>query len=78
MKRSCIEYVWKECWENCKHEIILSDFPIYPDARGVNSSGNKYTISKRKLFVKNLFLKFGYYTVRERRRLNAMVKRNCV
>ena len=64
MKKSCIEYVFKEMYNKYKGELEIKKFPVYPDVRGVNSSGNQYTSSRGKLYLKNIFLKIGYYTVR--------------
>ena len=66
MKNSCIEYVWKDCWSENINEFKIDRFPIYPNARGVNSSGNRYTVGTLKLFLKNILLKLGFYTVKER------------
>lgn len=64
MKKSCIEYAWEECYKNNCNDIVLNKFPIYPDAEGINSSGNLYTVSRGRLLVKNILLKLGWYTVK--------------
>lgn len=78
MKATCIEYAWKDCWETNKSEISLQRFSTYPDARGINSSGNKYNVNFCMLFLKNLLLKLGHYTVKERRSKNAVDKRDYI
>lgn len=64
MANSCIEYAFKAVYDNHKNELALERFPAYPDVWGVNSSGNQYTSSRGKFYLRNLFLKAGYYTVR--------------
>lgn len=64
MKNSCIEYVFKDVCSKYKQEIQVERFPIYPDVRGVNSSGNKYMSSRGKLYMQNFLLMLGYYTVK--------------
>lgn len=64
MANSCIEYEFKAVYDNHKNELALERFPAYPDVWGVNSSGNQYTSSRGKFYLRNLFLKAGYYTVR--------------
>lgn len=64
MKNSCIEYAFKAVYDVYKKKIAVERFPDYPDVEGVNSSGNQYTSSKGKLYLRNLFLRAGYYTVR--------------
>lgn len=76
MKESCIEYVWKDCWAKNKEKIKLANFPVYPDVRGVNSSGNMHTSGAIKLLIKNLLLKLGYYTVKARGENCAVAERD--
>lgn len=64
MANSCIEYAFKAVYDNHKNELALERFPAYPDVWGVNSSGNQYTSSRGKFYLRNLVLKAGYYTVR--------------
>lgn len=64
MKKSCIEYAFKAVYDEHKKEIAVDRFPVYPDAWGVNSSGNQYTSSRGKFYLRNFFLKVGYYTVK--------------
>lgn len=64
MKNSCIEYAFKTVYNEHKKELEVDRFPAYPDVQGVNSSGNQYTSSRGKLYLRNLFLRAGYYTVR--------------
>ena len=78
MKKSCIEYVWKDCWDENRSEFKITRFPVYPDVRGVNSSGNMYTAGAIKLFLKNILLKLGFYTVKERGKNSAVVKRDYI
>lgn len=65
MKTSCIEYVWKRCWEKNSTKISLSRFPIYPNAKGINSSGGLYSMPKWKLYLKNILLILGWYSVKK-------------
>lgn len=78
MKTTCIEYAWKDCWNKKMSEIQLHRFSVYPDARGINSSGNFYNNSFLELLFKNILLKLGLYTVKERRKNGAVVKRNYI
>lgn len=64
MKNSCIGYAFKTVYNEHKKELEVDRFPAYPDVQGVNSSGNQYTSSRGKLYLRNLFLRAGYYTVR--------------
>ena len=64
MKKSCIEYAFKAVYAEHKKKIAVNRFPVYPDAWGVNSSGNQYTSSSGKFYLRNFFLKVGYYTVK--------------
>lgn len=67
MRESCIEYAWMDIWKNHKKEMPVMRFPIYPDAEGINSSGQPYTLSKHKFLVKNFLLKLGYFTPKDNR-----------
>lgn len=64
MKVSCIEYVWMSIYKENASNIKIEAFKRYPNALGKNSSGNLYTVSKGKLFIRNILLKLGYYTVK--------------
>jgi len=64
MANSCIEYAFKAVYDNHKNELAMGRFPAYPDVWGVNSSGNQYTSSRGKFYLRNLFLRAGYYTVK--------------
>ena len=64
MANSCIEYAFKAVYDNHKNELAMERFPAYPDVWGANLSGNQYTSSRGKLYLRNLFLRAGYYTVR--------------
>lgn len=62
MKYGCIEYVWMDTWKARNKEILMMRFPVYPDAEGINSSGQPYTQPKHKMIIKDLLLKLGYFT----------------
>lgn len=64
MANSCIEYAFKAVYDNHKNELAMERFPAYPDVWGVNSSGNQYTSSRGKFYIRNFLLKVGYYTVK--------------
>ena len=64
MANSCIEYAFKAVFDNYKNELAMKRFSAYPDVWGVNSSGNQYISSRGKLYLRNLFPRAGYYTVR--------------
>lgn len=63
MENSCIEYVFKNVWDNNK-DIKIDTFAFYPDTEGVRSSGQKYTLSRCKYIMKTIFLKLGRYSVK--------------
>lgn len=62
MQGSCIEYVWMDVWKVHHDEISMMRFPIYPDAEGINSSGQPYTLPKYRWFAKNIMLNLGHFT----------------
>lgn len=70
MRCGCIEYAWMDIWKANREQIMVGRFPVYPDAEGINSSGSPYTLSKYKLFVKNLLLQWDYFTPRADRALD--------
>lgn len=64
MSRGCIEYAWMSYYRQHGDTMKITSFQCYPDAEGVNSSGVSYTLSPIKLALKNVLLKFGWFTVR--------------
>lgn len=64
MKNSCIEYVWASVYRENESNIKMKAFGCYPDAEGTRSGGNSYSVSRMKLFIRNILLKLGWYTVK--------------
>lgn len=62
MRHGCIEYAWMDVWKAYPGQISMGRFPVYPDAEGINSSGQPYTLPKHKWVLKNVLLKLGYFT----------------
>lgn len=63
MYDSCIEYAFMDCFRSNKN-IYIDSFKTYPNALGINSSGVPYTLSPLKYLLKNIALKFGYFSVK--------------
>ncbi len=70
MHHSCIEYAWMDVWKAHREQIMMGRFPVYPDAEGINSSGNPYTLPKHKLVLKCILLKLGWFTPKANRKLD--------
>lgn len=64
MSKDCIEYAWMRYYRSHKDSIRIRRFGRYPDAEGINSSGVPYTLPRSKWILKNILLKFGWFTVR--------------
>lgn len=64
MRFKCIEYAWIDCFRYFRNNISVNRFMVYPDSVGINSSGNPYTMSRIKFFLKNILLKLHYFTVK--------------
>ena len=75
MRNSCIEYVWKDIWAEHKNQIAMTGFSVYPDVRGVNSGGGKYTMTKINFILRSVLLATGYINVKDRKN-NELVKRS--
>lgn len=67
MRKNCIEYAWMDCFRN--HENIkIEKFKCYPNAIGVRSSGEVYTMPGYKRVIFNVLLHLGYFTPRSDRK----------
>ena len=70
MREYCIEYVWMDIWRENLHEIKVRRFPEYPEAEGINSSGNPYTVAKWKHILRTIMLYCGRFTPKTKRRID--------
>ena len=70
MQHGCIEYAWMDVWKAHHDTISMTRFPVYPDAEGINSSGQPYTLPKHKWLAKNIMLKLGHFTPDAHRQLD--------
>lgn len=70
MQNGCIEYAWMDIWKANHGVISMARFPVYPDAEGINSSGQPYTLPKHKWFTKNIMLKMGRFTPNANKQLD--------
>lgn len=70
MRNGCIEYIWMDIWKAHYKDVSMMRFPIYPDAEGINSSGQPYTLPKHRLIMKEFLLNLGYFTPKANKHLD--------
>ena len=63
MSNDCIEYAWMRYYIKNKMNFTIIPFSAFPDAIGIRSSGELYSMSRAKLLACNCLLKLGWYSI---------------